>query len=569
MNAYRAPGVFFEWLDERTRQLAPRRTDVAGFVGIAARGPLHEPVRLESWTQFVSVFGGHTPQGYLAYAVEGFFANGGRRCYVVRVADPARAEYARLCVFEQHVLGQGSQLKQQTWSLFKLVASSPGTWAHSLVVSTALLGGGRFTLSLSLPDGTYEKWANLSLDRDDRRAAVKVLNERAAGSRLVRVAPVDGFERPGPDVLLLGRRPMVLAGGADGLSTLRPEHLGGQDAPPDVRWGLATLELIDEVAIVAIPDIMAAPRPLPPRRAPRSPRCDRLDAPEEPWAPDEPPELRPAWDRETTLRLQQALVGHCERLKDRVAILDPHPEDVTPAQVLAWREEFASSYAALYYPWPLVPDPLRGEGDLLALPPSGQVAGVYARNDRLIGVHKAPANERLEGVPDIVIALDDTAHGDLNDGGVNVIRPYPARGVRVAGARTLAAPGDHSAPRYVNVRRLLLMIEEAIAEQIQWVNFEPNSETLWAEVDRVARGFLDGLWRDGMLDGATAEEAYSVRCDAATNPPEEREAGRVTCLIGVRLPWPAEYVIVRIGRTDGGTTVLELIEASDDSNRRA
>jgi uncharacterized protein len=568
MNAYRAPGIFFEWLDERTRQLAPRRTDVVGFVGLAARGPLHEPVRLESWTQFVSVFGGHIPQGYLAYAVEGFFANGGRRCYVVRVADPARAECAHLYVLEQQVWGQRPKPNTRTWLLFKLVASSPGTWAHSLVVSTALLGAGRFSLSLSLPDGTYEKWANLSLDSADRRAATKVLNERAAGSRLVRAEPVTGFERPMYKSLLLGRRPMTLAGGADGLTTLQPAHLSGQDAPPNIRWGLATLELIDEIAIVAIPDLMVAPRPAPLRRAPRPRRCDLLEASEQPPTPDEPPELPPARDDATTLRLQQALVGHCERLKDRVAILDARPQDVTPAQVLSWREQFASSYAALYYPWLLVPDPLRGEGDLLALPSSGHVAGIYARSDRIIGVHKAPANERIEGVPDIVIPLDDTAHGDLNDGGVNVIRPYPARGVRVAGARTLASPGDRDAPRYINVRRLLLMIEEAIDEQIQWVTFEPNSEELWAEVDRVVRGFLDGLWRDGMLDGATAEEAYSVRCDAATNPPDKRELGEITCQIGVRLPWPAEYVIVRIGRTEGGTSIQELIEASDDNNRR-
>jgi phage tail sheath protein FI len=559
VNAYRAPGVYFEWLDERMRQIEPKRTDIAGFVGIAARGPLHKAVRVDSWPRFTSLFGAHIPQSYLAYAVAGFFANGGRRCYVVRVADESRARAAALNVLD------GTH-----WPLFRLEARTPGAWAHELVVSSARLGALRFSLSLSLPDGTREKWANLSLDPGDRRYVATVLNEDAAGSRLVMVRPPDDFGIPGRSALVLGGRPARLHGGADGLAKLLPEHLSGAGAPPDKPWGLAQLELIDEVGIVAIPDIMPAPKRPPQCHKPRPPNCEQLDAPlEAEPAPPDPIELPPRHNRATILRLQQALVAHCERLKDRVALLDTLPEDTTPARVLEWRSQFDTSYAALYYPWVRAPDPLGQAGALCDVPPSGHIAGVYARSDRLFGVHKAPANEAIEDAQDVTTALEDSAHADLNDAGVNVIRGYAARGVRVVGARTLVESSRAVEWRYVNVRRLLAMIEEAIDEQCQWTTFEPNNPDLWREIDRTARGFLDGLWRAGALDGATAEEAYSVRCDATTNPPERTDAGEVTCLIGVRPPWPAEFVLVRIGRTERGAEIEELMGVRDDGNRSA
>jgi len=202
-----------------------------------------------------------------------------------------------------------------------------------------------------------------------------------------------------------------------------------------------------------------------------------------------------------------------------------------------------------------MPDPLRLEGLLRAVPPSGHIAGIYARGDQRVGVHKPPANETLVAVNDVQPQIDDRAHAQLTDQSVNVIRYCNGRGIRVAGARTLSNDLNW---RYVNVRRLMIMIEEAIDEATQWTVFEPNNQDLWRDIDRVARSFLDGLWRRGMLDGATAADAYDVRCDETTNPPEETNAGRVTCLIGVQPPWPAEFVVVRIGKTEGGTEIAEL-----------
>jgi hypothetical protein len=256
------------------------------------------------------------------------------------------------------------------------------------------------------------------------------------------------------------------------------------------------------------------------------------------------------------------LVRHCELLRDRMALLDTPPRDPAlgpdplqdPDEITAWRQRFASTYAALYYPWLLVPDALGQPGDLRAVPPCGHIAGVFARVEEDVGVHKPPANEEVERVEDMTAAVDDQVHGILNTAGVNVIRALPGRGIRVAGARTLS---DDTSWRFVNVRRLVLMIERWIDANSQWVPFEPNNPALWVEIDRVSRRFLDGLWQRGMLDGATAQEAYYVRCDDSTNPDAETAAGRMICEIGLQAPWPAEFVVVRIGRTEGGTQILE------------
>jgi hypothetical protein len=543
----RTPGVRFEWLDP-PRAATTRRTDIAGFVGIAARGPLHQPRRVESWTQFTTTFGGHIPQGYLAYAVEGFFANGGRTCWVVRAADPATAAPATL-----ELLGSLGL------PVLRLGAVSPGTWGRDVVVTLARTGEDRFSLTVQTSDGSVELWRNLTMDTGDERYVVTLLNDETTGSRLIRTE----------DLALPGALPAVtpseraanlrdgaarLAGGSDGLAALRPEHLTGEHAPPDKTWGLAALEPIDEVAIVAVPDLMAKPRQEPRRRSPR-PRCDLVDAPPPPPPADETPvEFPPVLDEVAVAAVQAAVVRHCERLQDRVAVLDPRGEDGTPTLVSAWRRQFDTSYAALYWPWLRCPDPLRLDGLLRPVPPSGHVAGVYARGDLEVGVHKPPANEPLEACSDVVTPSDDSTHGDLNHEGVNVIRAWNGLGIRVAGARTLATD---PLVRYVNVRRLLNMIEEAIVEDSQFAVFEPNGPALWREVERVVRALLDLLWRQGALDGATADEAYTVTCDATTNTPEETDAGRLICLVGLQPPWPAEFVIVRIGRSEGSAEIAE------------
>lgn len=553
MYAYRTPGVYFEWIDVQPPPLQPLRTDIAGFVGIAERGPLHQPVKIESWAQFNGTFGGHIPQAFLAYAVRGFFENSGRTCWVVRVADPASALPAFIDCGEP--LSSGRVIEPA----FRLVGSSPGDWGRRMLCSLVRTSAERFALTLQLPDGTQEMWRDLTVNPKDSRYVKTVLNDRQNGSRLVMVTEPDALTSSrysaAADAISLQGEMKFMKRGGNGLATLRPEHFSGELSPPDSPWGLATLVAIDEVSIVAMPDIMPKPVIEPLDQKPRPPRCDLLDAePLPPPIPVAPLEFPPQFSPQEIATLQAALIQHCESLKDRMVVLDP-PDRAMTAEVLAWRNNFTSKYAALYYPWLLAPDPLEVEGLLRAVPPSGHVAGIYARGDQSVGVHKPPANEVVEAINDVRTQVDDVVHGVLNDQGVNVIRPYSGRGIRVAGARTLSRDLEW---RYVNVRRLMTMIEEAIDEATQWTVFEPNNPDLWLDIDRVVRSFLDALWRRGMLDGATAEEAYFVRCDETTNPPEETHAGRVICLVGVQPPWPAEFVVVRIGKTQGGTEITEM-----------
>jgi phage tail sheath protein FI len=555
MRTYLPPGVYFEWLDTRSPSIAPLRTDIAGFVGIAARGPLHEPVKVASWTQFTSVFGRHTPQGYLAYAVEGFFANGGQLCWVVRAADPATAESARLTIVDR-----------AGWPLVTLVAASEGTWASTLSVTAIEAGDQRITLALRVQDGAREIWSNLSLTPSRSRYILDTLNDPVDGSSLVDAVAPTGFPPVGRERLVVGSTTRM-RGGSDGLATLQPGHLSGVGGPVDKRWGLAALETKDDVSIVAMPDIMLPPPSIMPTPPPApEPDCGKLDdvsdaqyllsgQPRTDVFID-PPEFATPFDADQILSLQRELVAHCERLRDRVAILDSAPFDLTPELAGARRDAIQSRFAALYFPWIRVADPLRLDGLVRDVPPSAHLAGLYARGDLATGVHKPPANEPVEGARDVVRIVDDVEHGELNQRSVNVIRPYSGLGLRVMGARTLAERDDREW-RYINVRRLLIMIEEAIEEQTQWAVFEPNNQALWRDLDRAARGFLDDLWRRGMLDGATALDAYSVTCDETTNPPDERALGRVICVIGVQPPYPAEFVIVRIGKTEFGTEILE------------
>jgi uncharacterized protein len=582
MLRYQTPGVYFEWQDP-SRGLLPVRMDIAGFVGMARRGPLHTPVRIESWTQYRNTFGDHIPQGYLSYAVQGFFVNGGQVCYVVRVANP---EWAKSASRELLVL-----VGQKPY-MFRLVASSPGSWGNELLVDVRAVmlvtGEQRLRLTLELPNGEKEIWHDLGLQPNkdteaEPRYIEKLLNASenslvslngTEGSHLVRIETLgevpqsvldDIKKNPEETVLkylLLFRIDQAgaylhreqatayLQGGADGIWTLRPEHLTGEAAPANQVWGLACLEPVREIGIVAMPDLIPRPYREPQSRHPL-PRCDQPDkkvvlTPLRPVLDERPPVFSPA---EVNV-IYQAIITHCERLKDRVAILQADVDALQPEQLVQLRQPFDTSYAALYHPWLGVME----QGELLWVPPVGHVAGIYARVEQSDGVHEPPANELLEQIVDTRVAVNDEIHGYLNERQINVIRAVPGRGIRVMGGRTLSSD---TLLRYVNVRRLLLMIERTIERQTQWIVFEPNNPLLWRDVDRVIRNFLDGLWQRGMLDGSNEGEAYTVQCDADTNPPSETEQGRLTTRIGVLPPWPAEFVVVRVRRSEEGTEFIE------------
>jgi uncharacterized protein len=270
----------------------------------------------------------------------------------------------------------------------------------------------------------------------------------------------------------------------------------------------------------------------------------------------------------------EAVLAHCEGLRDRVAILDP-PEEVDDVSALtrvgvasggkppkegaaaaapppgaeAGIRPRQSNYGTFYFPWLVVRDPLSGE--VVSTPPSGHMAGIWARTDALRGVHKAPANEPIRGAVDLTYLVTRPEQDILNPKGVNCIRFFSGEGIRVWGARTLAA--EASEWRYINVRRLFNMLEEAIAGGTRWMVFEPNDPTLWRSIRRDIGAFLTRVWRDGALLGRTPEQAFFVKCDEETNPADVRDAGMVVALIGVAVVKPAEFVVFKLSQWAGGT----------------
>jgi hypothetical protein len=273
-----------------------------------------------------------------------------------------------------------------------------------------------------------------------------------------------------------------------------------------------------------------------------------------------------------------ALLSHCENARDRVAILDPpldvpdllgltrtatattrrtrsaeeaSGEDTTTGGPGLRPRQSDGGYGAFYFPQITVRDPLTSE--LVEVPPSGHIAGIWARSDATRGVHKAPANEVVRGALNVATRITRDEQAELNIVGVNCIRLFSREGIRVWGARTLA--DGSSEWRYLNVRRLFNMIEESIGDSTNWIVFEPNDRTLWKNIRRDVGAFLTRLWRDGALMGRTADEAFFVKCDEETNPTEVIDAGQVVTLIGVAPVKPAEFIIFRITQTSSGTEV--------------
>jgi phage tail sheath protein FI len=223
----------------------------------------------------------------------------------------------------------------------------------------------------------------------------------------------------------------------------------------------------------------------------------------------------------------------------------------------AWRSRFDSKYAAFYYPWLRVVDPLRSATSITRdIPPSGHVAGQYAQTDFQFGVHKAPANAPLVWTQDVTVVVNDAIHGVLNQLGINAIRPLPGRGIRIFGARTVSSDPDW---RFVNVRRLLMMIEKAIDVATRWAVFEPNDMLTRAKLHLVLTSFLLSLWQRGALMGASASEAFFVKCDEENNPPSERDQGRLLAEVGVAPAHPFEFIVLRVGRAQNQ---FEITEAS-------
>jgi phage tail sheath protein FI len=308
-----------------------------------------------------------------------------------------------------------------------------------------------------------------------------------------------------------------LTGGNDGLVPTADDLLGHGPDPDDSSikaTGLSALADVDDIAIVAMPDAAT------------------LDDPDERTVATE------------------YLIAHAEAPGAyRIAIVDG-PEGSSLNEIRAFRGQFDTTYGALYYPWIEILDPTQrpeqgAPPPKIMLPPSGFVAGIYARTDIARGVWKAPANEVVQGLTRFEANVNTARQQVLNPEGVNALRFFAGRGSRVWGARTLTSDPEW---KYVPVRRFFIFLEHSIDKATQWAVFEPNGETLWRKITRTVETFLEAQWRDGALMGTTTAQAYFVRCDRTTMTQNDLDNGKLICLIGVAPVRPAEFVIFRIGQ---------------------
>lgn len=705
MTTYLTPGSYYETVDLNSGDINPLRTDIAAFIGIAERGPLHTPLPVTTWEQYQSTFGNFIPQGYLAYTVKAFFENNGARCHIVRVAggtaatstDGAAAQppdghssivlsvagfvKGAVVTVRMNDAQQSDHLLQDVnpatleliWQVplepaFRGVAlefatgpaaatgvlldalgnatvgvsaTSPGIWGNQLAVQAAHTSNAatstrnaiqpasrraslvstvsgfavgslvkvfqsaatteyhvvsaidaglrqiswdtplgpafdltqtisfesiEFSISVRLNGTLAELFTGLSLVAASPRYVETVVN---AASRQIRVSNRVS-PAPVPDSLPAANAPnlvngwLSLAGGRDGIAALQVQDFTGLPTDTSKR-GLRTLEDVDEIAIVAVPDILTQPiqpRQFTPPIVTGPDPCALCPAPP-PTAPPLPPPLQemPAgFSRDEIYYVQQSLVDHCETMRYRIAVLDP-PLFSAPGEsrelqeIQSWRQRFDSSYAALYFPWVLVYDPLQLGGNAVrAVPPSGHVAGTYANYDLTVGVHRAPANFALSWIQALAMDIGAVDQGVLNPAGINCLRVFPSRGLRVYGARTLSSQASWT---YVNVRRLMMMIEKAAEYSLQWAVFEPNDAQLRLRVSSALSVFLESVYEAGALSGATDREAFYVKCDATNNPPELADAGQFLAEVGVAPANPAEFIIFRVGRTRDRLEVTE------------
>lgn len=362
---------------------------------------------------------------------------------------------------------------------------------------------------------------------------------------------------------------LPLVGGRAGLALLQPHDFYGEPVAQDDSAtaaalklrGMRTLEAVAEIGLLAVPDALVRPEDLPVIAPP--PVCEPDPCLCPPTSPvigyiSEPGEQPPIFTDSQVYQVQAQLVDQCERLRYRFALLDPPYSSATDAAgglsaALDWRARFDTSYAALYYPWLAIQDPLQPDsGAIRLVPPSGHVAGGYAATDLETGVHRAPANRRVNWALSASIDVDDERHGIFNDAGVNVLRTIGGRGLRALGARTMSDDPDW---RYVPVRRLMAMIEKALEIALQWVVFEPNGTFTRARVTMSVTMFLLGLHEAGMLAGATPEESFVVRCDDTNNPVDQTDLGELLVEVGIAAAVPFEFVVVRIGRIEDSLIV--------------
>ncbi len=519
MPSYLTPGVYIEEVPSGSASLSAGATAIAAFVGFTAKAPDDDPndpdglkPRLvTNWQQFEALYGGFAPGAMLPHAVYGWFLNGGSVCYIVRIPHNRASEEPGQLSLPAADRALGSALE------FESIGPGDGL---SVAIEPAEVEPEEgeeptpaFDLSVLDNGVVVETYANLTLTDGPTNVATAVNEASTRVKVATKVEITDDL-----DLTLAQPKPglySVTPAAREPVEVKAPAFAGSETK----RQGINGLVIADDVTMVLIPDLITA--------------ATKEDG---------------SVDLGMWKSVQTALINHCEGQANRMAVLDA-PPGMGVQDIKEWRSDVAmydSAFAALYYPWIKVANPVPTNGDdEILIPPSGHMAGLWARVDETRGVWKAPANEVIRGVLDVERSITKAEQGMLNPIGINCIRPFGTRGIRVWGARTLSSDSDW---RYINVRRLFNMVEQAIMDGTQWVVFEPNDQKLWAGVKRTVSAFLRGLWRDGALFGATAEQAFFVKCDEDNNPPDSIDEGKLIVEVGIAPVKPAEFVIFRISQ---------------------
>ncbi len=526
-SALTYPGVYIEELPSGVRTITGVPTSLAAFVGRAWRGPLDEPVRINSYADYERTFGGLWRGSTLSYSVQQFFANGGSQAIVVRVATRTGAGASSSAEID---LGGGT----------KLNAATHGTWGRNLSVTvdhTVKTPADTSLFNLTILDdpklamdsqqrggsGAQEVFLNVSRDPASPRFVMRILAQQ---SQLVRIKNV-GAARPaeGPFVATVGS-------GADGVSTLALNDAAAEvSGNAGSKTGIHALLKTDIFNLLVIPPLTTA------TNAGETPTTQN-DVPMSLWT-----------DAATLCKGRRAFL-----------IVDA-PSAWTIAQAVTDVGTFSAierSYAAMYFPRLRIADPLQ-DGGLQDFAPSGAMAGVISRTDAERGVWKAPAGIEagVRGVLGLSInglpaTMTDMENGSLNPLAVNCIRTFPNVGTVAWGARTLEGSDVLASQwKYTPVRRLALYIEESLFRGTQWVVFEPNDEPLWSQIRLNIGAFMQTLFRQGAFQGVTPKEAYLVKCDRETTTQDDINRGVVNILVGFAPLKPAEFVVIKIQQLAG------------------
>ncbi|MGN0683060.1 MAG: phage tail sheath family protein [Oscillospiraceae bacterium] len=583
MPEYLSPGVYVEEYESGAVPMEGVGTSTAGFVGFAEKGDvIGKPQLVTSFSDYIRIFGGYLSETkfgdkrYLPYAVEHFFINGGSRAFVMRVC-PADAKCA----------------ETKSDSVLSFTAKNPGEWGNRIKVTVSPVSRVKtqvyevngndavvrnvdgFTIGdvVEFADGktsvynkitaieektiTFENPVNPSIvdknlvptkfiksseiDVSVKYGDVKedylfvslntesadYIKSRMAKSELVTVevgeikagaaakpagegkdkkeaAPAPAAAIASPFEAVGGKGDAIilqLSGGTDGnVAGATAADYIGKDEGPGKRTGIQAFIENSDVSLMAVPGI-------------------------------------------TIPEVQMSLIAHCENLKSRFAVLDMPKDRKKTDELLEYRDMFDSNYAAFYHPWIQIFDPLSKKN--IIAPPSGSMLGIYARTDNTVGVHKAPANEVVRACTGLASSYNTAEQDLLNPKGINLIRSFPGRGIRVWGARTATS---NATWKYINVRRLFIYLEESIRANTNWVVFEPNTEALWGRVKRTIEMFLASTWRSGALAGTSPSEAFFVEIGRSTMTQDDIDNGRLICVIGVAPVKPAEFVIFKIGQ---------------------